>query len=163
MHPLINEDYKKLIKSIPDINAPNPTDSNLVTHCCRILSNPAAEHMLFISTPYIHEKAHVRYARRALAGNISKVLNDNNINAYNPIEDQSKSQKHTNWYDINLNIMNKATHLIVLNVPGIDISLGVAMEIGFAKNKQIPIYKISETLWQHLVRPVERMNLHDGY
>ena len=161
MHVVINLDYKKLIKSIPDINENNPTDISIVNHCRR-LTQPAA-HMLFISTPYTHENEKIKYARRVLADSISKTLNFNNINTYNPIKDASKSPEHTNWYDVNLDIVSNATHLLVLNIPGIDNSIGVAMEIGFAKNKQIPIYKVSESLWQHLIGPVERMYLHDGY
>ena len=50
MHQVINEDYKKLIKSIPDLNEENTKDTSPANHNRRV-ENPAV-HLLYIAYPY---------------------------------------------------------------------------------------------------------------
>ena len=163
----MNTEYQKFIKQLPNIDHSSTLD--LAAHCRRLI-NPAA-HSLYIACAYKDSQTRVMKARRTLCTTISSILKGANIKHYNPIGDTTKntvelepeSPETTNWYDIDLEQLDKVTHLLVVDIPGIQNSIGVAIEIGFAKGKKLPIYKIPEELWSPLVSPVERDNIYDGY
>ncbi len=162
----MNKEYQKFIKQLPDLS--QTTVPDLVAHCRRIIE-PAA-HNIYIACAYKDSKVSVMEARKLLCIAVSNELRGAHIKHYNPIGDttknttelEPKSPEYTNWYDIDLSLLDNATHLLILDIPGIQNSLGVAVEIGFAKAKRIPIYTIPESLWSPLVGPITRSNIYNG-
>lgn len=156
---MINLDYHKLITQLPTIQ-----HTSLIQHYQETLPD---EHLIYIASPYTHGKLYVMQSRRQLCYAIDAYLTSAGFTTHNPIGTTTSkggdSPADDNWYDIDLRELNKATHMLVLDIPGITKSIGVALEIGFAKGKQLSICRARYPEWEQHINPTDKKNLYDGY
>lgn len=160
----MNEQYAKLINQIPSIMQ-DPSKS----FAENAIDVVGSSHYIYIATPFTADKhLDIMRARAFVARAVGAELSKNGLLYWNPIADLTTDtdpqadpiDNSKNWYEIDLSALATCTHMFIINAPGILESIGVALEIGFAKGRQISTYTIPKDVWKPLVSATTRDIIH---
>ena len=101
--------------------------------------------MIYLASPYSHADAGEREARYVAALRKTAELMLGGQTVFSPIVNTHHverivgKQPHQFWIDADLPILALASKMLVLRLPGWELSSGVAMEIDFADAHNIPV------------------------
>ena len=157
----MNHDYIKFIEQLPQLEGTLEKIQGI---------DPKLHH-IYLATPFIHTHIAVIKARQWTTEIVANKLRQNGYKVTSPIADVYKEygellpkpENLTNWYDVDLGYIKNCTHLIVLNLPGTTKSIGVAIEVAYAKGINIPVYRVDSDIWEPLVNSVTTKTLYNGY
>lgn len=100
---------------------------------------------VYLASPYTGTATERRERFVAVCRAAAQLMQEGSV-VYSPIahghviaQYMDDNQSHEFWIDQCIPILRRAERLIVLCLPGWDSSLGVGLEIQFAKNNNIPI------------------------
>ena len=107
----------------------------------------------YLASPYWHANPAVRAARYQAALQTTRHLIVNGQVAYSPIVYTATLQEGTRhsppmgWYAFDLHFLQAADNLMILELPGWEMSRGVLLECAYARARGIPIIRMS---WEEI-------------
>lgn len=109
--------------------------------------------MIYLASPYSHDSEFIRELRHRTAMKVTADLLREGLIIYSPIVHcHELSKRHdlpgefTFWRDYCLGMLICANNLFVLTITGWNESVGVKLEMEFARENKIPIHLINEKL-----------------
>ena len=98
--------------------------------------------MFFLSAPYSHQNPAVMHARFQVMQEATAILALEGVNIYSPIVHWHETARQYDlptdahwWKKMNFDALNRCDGMYLLTMPGWEISEGVQMELGWAKEK----------------------------
>lgn len=111
--------------------------------------------MLYLASPYSHPYRGVRELRRDRAAEVTAILMAQEHVVYSPIAhscaiepylDRGLVDDHDFWMRHCLRMLQRSAALLILPLPGVLESKGVAMEFEFARNLHMNIHVLPRSL-----------------
>ena len=141
----MNIDYIKFVNQLPAI----PNDTSIEDYCKTLRTN--VTDLVYIAAPYYHPNVEVKIARAQTCKAILDSFHRHMVLALSPIGKTGamdiRSPDDTNWLDIDLRTLKVCKQLLVVTLPGMLQSPGLAVELGFAKANSMPIHRITPYHW----------------
>ena len=146
-----NKQYLQFLEQYPEVSVIRPYKE------CEWL---VGKHLIYIAVPFYHENKAIQQDRINAVVAINNKLISLGYNTLCPISDIPDNKKGDEnnmppdgrtWYDVGLEELQTTTHFLLLALPGIAYTPGVALELGYAIAKQIPIIRVSPILLQNCI------------
>ena len=145
-------------------DAPKPPD------LLQFLKNEERQpyHLVYVASPYWHPRATVRDHRARAALHATAELLAKGVPAFSAVAYSNNFQNHNlpppkqGWYEYDLNYLAASSQMIVLELPGWTESTDIAIEIGFAASRSIPITHIPYPEITQLLTP-EAIQILESY
>lgn len=102
--------------------------------------------LTYLAAPYSHKKPEVMAIREALIAAATSFLSKDGHTIYSPITHSSRiavagriESSWDKWKYHDLDVLARCDQLLVLTLPGWDLSTGVGAEIEYAEELKIPV------------------------
>ena len=99
--------------------------------------------MIYLASPYTHERPEAMHARVALATAFEAQLLNHGFVVYNPIRYAESISpliaSDFDWYAYDLEVLALCDRMVVLQLEGWDTSKGVRLELDTAESLHIPV------------------------
>lgn len=118
--------------------------------------------LLYLACPYTHPESEVMLARFNEATRVAAEMTKMELNAFSPITHSHPMAAHDVpgnwgfWERIDKVYLSLSYAMVVLNLEGAAMSIGVNAEIGIAKRMNIPVYLLTDgkvSLYHHPWKP----------